>query len=137
MPRPPPHTPQPTQPPTNRKETKCSKHGETHSGKLGYALTGYYRTLSGSSADNRSPTKNSKPDTEKTTMTDMMNNPPHYKSGGMEAIDVIEAFFHSNSHLTNTFKYIAQAGKKNDHLEDYMKAHYYPDREIERTRDWK
>lgn len=70
-------------------------------------------------------------------MTDTVNNPPHYKSGGMEAIDVIEAFFHSNSHLANVFKYIARAGKKNDHLEDYMKARYYLDREIERARDWK
>lgn len=69
-------------------------------------------------------------------MTDMVNNPPHYKSGGMEAIDVIEAFFANDFHLASVFKYISRAGKKNDRIEDLRKAHWYLDRAIERARDW-
>ena len=59
-------------------------------------------------------------------------NPGHYLSGGMEAIDVIEAFFPDSFHLGNAFKYIARAGKKGDRLEDLRKARWYVDREIAR-----
>ena len=59
-------------------------------------------------------------------------NPDHYRSGGMEAIDVIEAFFPDSFHLGNAFKYIARAGKKGDRLEDLRKARWYVDREIAR-----
>ena len=66
-------------------------------------------------------------------MTDKVNHPPHYMSNGMEAIDVIEAFFHDNAYLANVFKYIARAGKKGDYLEDLRKSQFYLDREIERV----
>ena len=69
-------------------------------------------------------------------MTDMVNNPPHYKSGGMEAIDVIEAFFPDDFHLANVFKYIARAGKKNNRIEDLEKGAWYLQRAIERAYDW-
>lgn len=70
-------------------------------------------------------------------MTDMVNNPPHYKSAsGLEAIEVIEAFFPDNYHLGNVFKYLARAGKKNNRLEDLEKSAWYLAREIERTRNW-
>lgn len=65
-------------------------------------------------------------------MVDMVNEPPHYKSGGMEAIDVIEAFFHENFHLASAFKYLARAGKKGDYVEDLRKSVWYLQREIER-----
>lgn len=70
-------------------------------------------------------------------MVDMVNNPPHYKSGGMEAIEVIEAFFPDNYHLGNVFKYLARAGKKNDRIEDMMKARWYLQRAIDNAHDWK
>lgn len=71
-------------------------------------------------------------------MTDMVNDPPHYKTAsGLEAIDVIEAFFADNYHLGNVFKYLARAGKKNNRIEDMMKARWYLDRAIERAYDWK
>ena len=65
-------------------------------------------------------------------MVDMVNEPPHYKSGGMEAIDVIEAFFADDFHLASAFKYLARAGKKGDYVEDLQKAAWYLQREIDR-----
>lgn len=46
-------------------------------------------------------------------MSDMINHPPHYQSDtGLEVIDVIEAFFPQDSHLSHVFKYMARTGKK-------------------------
>lgn len=65
---------------------------------------------------------------------DVVNHPSHYTSdSGLEAIEVIEAFFHGNAFLANTFKYIARAGKKGGvakRLEDLKKARWYLEREI-------
>ena len=55
----------------------------------------------------------------------------YYKSGGMEALDVIDAF-DLNFNLGNAFKYIARAGKKGDKAEDLRKAVTYLNREIEK-----
>ena len=67
---------------------------------------------------------------------DDVNHPSHYSSeSGLEAIEVIEAFFHGNAFLANTFKYIARAGKKGGEakrLEDLEKARWYLEREIKR-----
>lgn len=60
---------------------------------------------------------------------DMVNDPPHYKSGGMEAVDVIEAF-KLDWHLGSAAKYILRAGRKNDALEDLRKARWFLDRKI-------
>lgn len=64
-------------------------------------------------------------------MSDAVNHPPHYKSGGFEAIDVIEAFKLSFC-LGNTIKYILRAGVKDPahELEDLKKARWYLDHEI-------
>lgn len=60
---------------------------------------------------------------------DNVNHPAHYQTeSGMEAIDVIEAFFRTNYHLGNAFKYMARAGKKNDEREDIEKAIWYLNR---------
>lgn len=58
-------------------------------------------------------------------------NPQHYKQGGLEAIDVIEAF-QLNFCLANCVKYILRAGKKtlNSELQDLKKARWYLDRQI-------
>lgn len=67
---------------------------------------------------------------------DEVNHPSHYASeSGLEAIEVIDAFFHGNAYLANTFKYIARAGKKGGEakrLEDLKKARWYLEREIKR-----
>lgn len=57
--------------------------------------------------------------------------PDYYKSGGLEAFDVIDAF-DLNFNLGNAFKYIARAGKKGDKVEDLRKAVTYLNREIEK-----
>ena len=56
---------------------------------------------------------------------------PHYNSGGVEAIDVIEAFG-LGFNLGNVIKYVLRAGRKGDALEDLEKAAYYLDREIDK-----
>lgn len=59
-------------------------------------------------------------------------NPQHYRSGGIEAIEVIEAFG-LGYHLGNAIKYLLRAGRKTaSPLEDLRKARWYIDREIER-----
>lgn len=56
---------------------------------------------------------------------DNINHPKHYKSNGMEVIDVIEAF-DLGFHLGNSIKYILRAGKKTkDCDEDIKKAIWY------------
>ena len=62
--------------------------------------------------------------------------PDYYKSGGLEALDVIDAFG-LNFNLGNAFKYIARAGKKGDKAEDLRKAVTYLNREIEKEGDKK
>lgn len=66
-----------------------------------------------------------------TTVNDAIN-PQHYRSGGIEAIEVIEAFG-LGYHLGNAIKYLLRAGRKTaSPLEDLRKARWYIDREIER-----
>ena len=64
-------------------------------------------------------------------MNDPVHNPSHYKSGGIEVIDVIEAF-DLNFRLANVIKYVLRAGRKGDALEDLEKAAWYLDREIDK-----
>ena len=62
-----------------------------------------------------------------------VEHPDHYQTGsGIEAIEVIEAFFPDSFHLGNVFKYLARAGKKGDYVEDLQKAAWYLQREIDR-----
>jgi hypothetical protein len=63
-------------------------------------------------------------------MNDVVNHPPHYKSGGVETIDFIEAK-RLGYHLGNVVKYISRAGiKSHCPLEDLKKARWYLDRYI-------
>lgn len=64
-------------------------------------------------------------------MSDNVNNPAHYKAGGIEAIDVIEAF-ELGHHLGNVVAYVLRADRKGAALQDLMKARWYIDREINR-----
>ena len=57
--------------------------------------------------------------------------PDYYKSGGLEAFEVIDAF-DLDFNLGNAFKYIVRAGKKGDKAEDLRKAVTYLNREIEK-----
>jgi hypothetical protein len=63
---------------------------------------------------------------------DTVNHPAHYKTGGIETIDFIEAK-NLNYHLGNVVKYITRADHKGDRLENLKKAQWYLNREIEKS----
>jgi transposase len=61
---------------------------------------------------------------------DPVNHPPHYKAGGIETIDFIEAK-DLNYRLGNVIKYVSRAGRKDsDPVQDLEKAAWYLNREI-------
>ena len=61
---------------------------------------------------------------------DMVNHPAHYKAGGIETIDFIEAK-NLNYNLGNVVKYVTRAKLKGSMLQDLEKAAWYLNREIE------
>jgi hypothetical protein len=61
--------------------------------------------------------------------SDMVNNPEHYKIGGIETIDFIEAK-NFGYNLGNVIKYVSRADHKGRKLEDLEKAQWYLMREI-------
>lgn len=69
---------------------------------------------------------------------DIVNHPRHYKSGGMEVIEVVEAFEidRKSGHLQNVLKYALRAGEKDPSklLEDLEKGYWYYGRLLERVR---
>ena len=60
---------------------------------------------------------------------DLVNQPEHYKVGGIETIDFIEAK-QLSYHLGNVVKYITRADHKGNHLEDLKKAQWYLNRAV-------
>lgn len=68
-----------------------------------------------------------------------VNHPEHYREGGMEVIDVINAFKHVRNSfaLGNAVKYILRAGKKDEstYVEDLEKAVWYLQSEINYKKD--
>jgi hypothetical protein len=62
-------------------------------------------------------------------MSDPVDHPDHYTKGGVEAIDVIEAW-ELGFNLGNTVKYVSRAGRKGDRMTDLKKALWYLEREI-------
>jgi hypothetical protein len=86
---------------------------------------------------NRVPPKRGRPSkktilfatSNKSIKADNVNHPPHYKAGGIETIDFIEAKS-LNYNLGNVVKYITRADHKGSKLEDLQKAQWYLNREI-------
>jgi len=70
-------------------------------------------------------------------MSDMVNHPPHYKVGGIEAIDYLQAKSSPTEFAgylrLNCLKYLSRAGHKNNAVEDYKKAAWYLNKLIEVT----
>ena len=60
---------------------------------------------------------------------DPVNNPAHYKVGGIETIDFIEAK-NLGYNLGNAVKYITRSDHKGNKLEDLRKAQWYLEREV-------
>lgn len=68
---------------------------------------------------------------EETAMDDPVNHPTHYKVGGIETIDFIEAK-QLNYNMGNAVKYISRADHKGNKKQDLEKAVWYLNREIGR-----
>jgi hypothetical protein len=66
----------------------------------------------------------------KARIVDAVNHPPHYKAGGIETIDFIEAKS-LNYNLGNVIKYITRSDLKGNKLEDLQKAQWYLNREVQ------
>lgn len=66
---------------------------------------------------------------------DMVHNPPHYTSGGMEVIDILKAKLTPEEFKGfckgNALKYLFRGELKGKELEDYQKAQWYLTRLIE------
>jgi hypothetical protein len=60
---------------------------------------------------------------------DMVNHPSHYKAGGIETIDFIEAK-KLGYHLGNVVKYISRADLQGEKLENLKKAQWYLNRAL-------
>jgi hypothetical protein len=63
--------------------------------------------------------------------SDPVNHPAHYKTGGIETIDFIEAKGF-NYNMGNAVKYISRAEHKGSKQQDLAKAIWYLNREIAR-----
>jgi hypothetical protein len=68
-----------------------------------------------------------------TPPVDNVNHPAHYKVGGVETIDFIEAK-QLNYNLGNVVKYVSRADHKGDRLENLEKARWYLEREISKLK---
>jgi len=62
--------------------------------------------------------------------SDPVNHPAHYKTGGIETIDFIEAK-NLGYNLGNVIKYVTRADHKGNKEQDLLKAAWYLQREIE------
>ena len=64
-----------------------------------------------------------------TSVTDMVNHPPHYKVGGIETIDFIKAKLTKEEYIGylrgNVLKYASRLGAKNNAPEDAGKMTWY------------
>lgn len=65
---------------------------------------------------------------------DMVNHPAHYKTGGIETIDFIEAK-NFNYNMGNAVKYISRADHKGNKQQDLEKAVWYLNRELNKTKE--
>jgi len=74
-------------------------------------------------------TSSNTPITMEEPQADPVNHPAHYKVGGMETIDFIEAKGLSY-HLGNAVKYISRADHKGSRKQDLEKAKWYLERAI-------
>jgi len=74
-------------------------------------------------------TSSNTPITMEEPAADPVNHPAHYKVGGMETIDFIEAKG-LTYHLGNAVKYISRADHKGNRKQDLEKAKWYLERAI-------
>lgn len=96
-------------------------------------LTGKFKRIAlFSSNESVLDTINPEPVKPEEPKADPVNHPAHYKVGGIETIDFIEAKA-LGYHLGNAVKYITRADHKGNRLQDLQKAKWYIDRAIEKA----
>lgn len=70
-------------------------------------------------------------------VVDVVNSPPHYKAGGIEAIEGIEASMAPEAYAGylkgNILKYMWRYERKGKPIEDLKKARWYLDRLIQKV----
>jgi hypothetical protein len=70
-------------------------------------------------------------------VVDVVNSPPHYKAGGIEAIEGIEASMAPEAYAGylkgNIMKYMWRYERKGKPIEDLKKARWYLDRLIQKV----
>ena len=70
-------------------------------------------------------------------INDVVNSPPHYKTGGIEAIEGIEASMGPEAYAGylkgNIMKYMWRYERKGKPIEDLKKARWYLDRLIQKV----
>jgi hypothetical protein len=70
-------------------------------------------------------------------VADMVNHPNHYKQGGLETIDIMQALLPHEQFIGylkgNIIKYRERAEHKGNAEQDYAKAKWYYDKLIEHT----
>lgn len=64
---------------------------------------------------------------------DPVNHPTHYNKGGIEVIDIIEAYG-MNFRLSNVIKYVLRHKDKGNPIEDLEKALFYLKRDIDKKK---
>ena len=107
-----------------KKATKPKKMGRPK--KL---LTQNLSDMTWSISQGRRPMRMLSASTSNISINDVVNHPAHYKVGGIETIDFIEAKKLAYN-LGNVVKYITRAGHKGNRKEDLLKAQWYLNREI-------
>lgn len=70
----------------------------------------------------------------KSVSSDPVNSPSHYKIGGIETIDFIEAK-DLGYNLGNVVKYVTRAHHKGELLQDLKKAQWYLNREVSKLEE--
>jgi hypothetical protein len=93
--------------------------------RIKFAETRYAKKLNSVPRKRGRPRKNPVSHTE-----DNVNSPAHYKAGGIETIDFIEAK-ELGYNLGNVIKYVSRADHKGKKLEDLKKAQWYLNREVD------
>lgn len=72
---------------------------------------------------------------------DMVNHPPHYKVGGIELIDFLQAKLTPEEFKGflkgNALKYLSRANHKGEQGEDYKKGQWYLNRLVKTDEDSK
>lgn len=92
-----------------------------------YSLKSNHKTTA--AAKRKSNWKVASVTTSTSSVKDLINSPPHYKVGGIETIDFIEAK-NLGYNLGNVVKYISRAEHKDKKLDNLKKAQWYLNRAV-------